>query len=231
MWRLYWPLLLGALTGVPTLAQEPAPIPTNQRTWVSATVRGGLPGPLYRALPANIADRIRLEGEFGYRSGEGFISGQQVFTDLGGRYRINKYFAVGTEFRYAHRFGRTDRQRLGVQLHARKSFGRANLAYRLNYQHNFRPWGRIREVVRNRFEVEYDFPKWKLDPVVSLEQFTWIGHRGVVPIGVRWKVGTAYRINKAQRLTLTFALDRDRGLRMPEDHTIIAFGWVYDLRR
>ena len=50
----------------------------------------------------------------------------------------------------------------------------------------------MREVLRNRFDVGYDIPKFKLDPAFSVEFFTWAGYEGLIYFGTRYKLGTEW---------------------------------------
>lgn len=227
-----WTLLLLLLPCMAAAQEAEAlrPRETTQ-TWISAQVNGGLPAFLDDLFARSTHKRIRLSGELGYRSGEGFLQGRQLFTDLGARYKLTENITLGLEHRYAMRFGQNDRHRTGIQVMYARNFGRLELDYRFTYQHNYRPFGSKREMIRNRFGMALDIPGWKLDPSASVEFFTWAGNRGWNYIGVRYKFGTAYKLTKAQRITVDIVHDRENNIAWPVNHWILSLSYVVDLRK
>lgn len=229
--RLTAPWLLLLLLAAPLFAQERARPVRSSELWSSLTVNGSLPGFFKTRVPKTTARRIRLSGEIGYRSADTFFAGRQLYTDLGGRYKINDHVSAGLEHRIAFRGQATTRQRTGLQVLLSTRWKRFDLGYRFNYQHNYRPFGSQREMLRNRFTVEYNIPKFKLDPEVSAELFTWAGHRGWLYRGVRYKLGTAWAITKAHELGFDVVHDREVGVASPEYRWIWSLSYSMDLRK
>lgn len=225
-------LALAGLLPFHGAAQEPTKPQVSTGTWLSGQVRGNAPVFTHGLLGKHY-QRIRLGGELGYRTADNFFAGQQLYAEGGARYRINKMFALATEYRYADR-GRyqTNRQRIQLTGQARHSIKRWNFDYRLVHQWTFRKNNTTRTFVRNRFGVEYDFPKWKLDPEFSVEFFTRTDHpRGWNYDGVRYRLGTSYRISKADGIEATLIYDRDARVAWPTRRVILAVGYTMDLRR
>ena len=225
------PLLLLLLAPFAGSAQEVLRPARTSQLWTSLQVNGGLPGFMDNIFGRSTHKRVRLSGELGYRSGEGFLQGRQIFTDLGARYKLSEDITIGVEHRYAMRFQQSDRHRTGVQVMYDRKFDRLEIGYRFNYQHNYRPFGSKREVLRNRVQLAYDLPGWKLDPEASVESFTWAGHRGWNYIGIRYKIGTSYKLSRSQRLSLDLVHDREHSIAWPVNHWIVSVGYVIDLRK
>lgn len=229
--RLKTFLLLLLLAPVIGRAQEALRPERVNHIWTSVQVNGGLPGFMDNLFGRSTHKRVRLSGELGYRSGEGVLQGRQIFTDVGARYKLTKDITIGLEHRYAMRFQQTNRNRTGIQVMYDRTFDRLEIGYRFNYQHNYRPFGSKREVFRNRVQVAYDIAGWKLDPEASVESFTWAGYLGWNYIGIRYKVGTSYKLSRSQRLTFDLVHDREINIAWPKDHWIVSFGYVMDLRK
>ncbi len=203
----------------------------RQELWTSVGVKGKAPKLFKDLLGKDTYDRIRLSGELGYRSADAFFAGRQVYLDLGGQYELAKWIDVGVEHRYAVRPGNTARQRTGIMANVSHEIDRFELRYRFNYQHNYREWGDVREVFRNRFQVGYNIPKWKLDPAFSMEFFTWAGYRGWTYFGTRYKLGTEWKLSKGQELGFALVHDRERAVATPTYRTIFSVSYGINLNK
>lgn len=213
-------------------AQEPLRPATSTGTWLSAQVRGGAPGFMHQLL-GRPADKIRLSGELGVRTADNFFGGRQLYAEAGARYKVSKKIGLSADYRYADR-GRYQSNRQRVQLTAAydHSVRRWNFDYRLVQQWTFRRNNTPSTYIRNRIGVEYDFPKWKLDPEFSVEFFTRTDRpQGWNYDGVRYKLGTSYRISKVDVIEATIIHDRDTQVAWPVNRTILSIGYVMDLRR
>lgn len=212
------------------LAQEPLRPTLRQELWGSIGVRGR-PSFLEGWLGKTTIKRLKTAGELGYRSADSFFAGRQYYLDLGADYKVNDQFTVGSEFRYAERTGQEDRQRLGAKFQYAFLWGRSELTYRMTYQHNFRDYGEVREVFRNKFVVAHDFPNWRFDPECSVEFFTWAGYQGLTYFGTRYKVGTEYDFNKVHSLGIGIVHDRERMEYAPDHRFILAIDYGIKLRK
>lgn len=212
------------------LAQERAqPIRRNE-SWVSAAVQGRLPEFLRKPVGDNIYKRIRLSGEVGYRSADVFFAGQRTYIELGARYKLNDHLSVTGQHQISFRSGRLPANQSKIMGTWRTEWNRFNFAYRFTYQHNAVDFGEEREVIRNRFEVGYDIRKFKLDPHVSTEFFTWIGHQGMQYIATRHIIGTEYAPNKTHTFGLDLMHDREYGTSWPVYRWIVSLSYTLNLR-
>ncbi|HEY0976679.1 MAG TPA: DUF2490 domain-containing protein [Flavobacteriales bacterium] len=212
-------------------AQETARPLQASELWSSVGVQGSLPGFFKSRVPSTTAKRIRLAAEVGYRSADVFFAGRQIYTDLGGRFKISDHLSVGLEHRIAFRGQGSTRHRSGLQVMYDTEWKRMKLDYRLNYQHNYRDFGGQREMFRNRFGLEYNIPKFKFDPAVSAEFFTWAGYMGWRYTGVRYKMGTTWSITKAHSIDLSVVHDREVGIAWPTHRWICSVSYTMDLRK
>ena len=126
-------------------AQDAARPVVRQELWTSIGLQGR-PTFLENWIGKSTVKRIKTTGEVGYRSADSFFAGRQYYFDLGADYKVSDHITVGSEFRYAIRTSEEDRQRLGGKFQYELELGRADIAYRLTYQHNFRDFGEVREV-------------------------------------------------------------------------------------
>jgi hypothetical protein len=211
-------------------AQDPLRPDRREELWLSAGVRGKLPSFLKDPL-GDTYKRIRLSGEAGYRSADNFFAGRQIYVDVGGRYDVAKWFAVGAEYRYAFRPDQADRQRLGLQAFLDKSAGKFDFDYRFTFQRNFLEEDRRTNQFRNRFGVAYNIPKWKLDPAFSAEFFTDQTPMGLNWIGTRFVLGTSFSPWKGHSFSPQLVVDRDQNVPWPVYRTIFSLDYTLDLRR
>lgn len=195
----------------------------EQELWSSVGIQGRMPGFFEDMLGKDTYKRIRLAGEGGYRSADAFFAGRQVYTDLSARYKVSKHLNFVGEHRFAFRPDGPTRQRTGLMANLGTSWDRFNFGYRFNYQHNYREFGGQREILRNKFSVDYDVRKFKLDPEVSVEFFTWFGYQGVQYIGTRYSIGTEWKPSKAHSIGLKLVHDREYGIAWP------TYRWIYSL--
>ena len=211
-------------------AQEPLRPAQRQELWVSAAVTSRLPESLHGLLGRRY-DRFRVRGELGYRSADVFFAGRQIYLDVNLRFKPKKWLALAFEHRFAGRNGTPGlRNRSIVQAEMQKEFGRAIAEYRFIYQHSFIEWGGQREVFRNRFQLGYNIPKWKFDPELSVEFFTWAGNKGWSYFGTRWQFGTQYKLSKGHSISASLINDRERDKAWPTHRWIGSFTYTVNLR-
>lgn len=214
------------------LAQEPALRPdVRQELWLSAGVQGRAPKFLKDPLGDHYK-RIRLSGQLGYRSADNFFAGRQLYSDVGIRYKLTDWLNVASEYRYAVRVGSANRQRIGFQARAGHKVGRFDLGYRFTWQRNYLERDRHRTLLRNRFKVEYNIRKWKLDPEFSVEFFTRTDRpEGWFLLGTRYKLGTNWRLAKGHSLGPTLIYDRDGVVNDPVNRFIFSIDYGINLRK
>ncbi|MFN3875304.1 MAG: DUF2490 domain-containing protein [Flavobacteriales bacterium] len=224
--------LLAAALALAAMARAQEALRPMQRgeLWLSAAATSQLPDAWRGALGSHYK-RLRARAELGYRSTDAFFAGRQAFLDLGGRYRAAKGLFVSVEHRFAARAGTAGlRHRTMFTAEAARRFGRVEARYRFAYQHAFIERGGKREVFRNRLQSGWDIRKWKLDPELSVELFTWAGYRGWSYFGTRWQLGTSYTLAKGHRLAAVLVHDRERDRAWPTHRWIGCFTYTLDLR-
>ena len=219
------PFILALLLIAPVLAsaQERAMPILGEQLWSSIAIKGRPPKFFNDIIGKETRKKFQIGAEFGYRSADSFLAGRQYYMDAGISYDVSKLLTIGVEQRYAYRPGNEDRTRTIVQAVLSGDVKRFKLNYRFRYQHNYRDYGEEREVFRNRFTVEHDFAKWKLDPFAGAEFFTWARPDGIMYIGTRYRLGTTWKLSKAHSIDLTILHDRERDVNWP------AHNWVYSI--
>lgn len=206
--------LLSPLVGI---GQEVTQVNRSSHLWMDLGVRGKL------------AKNLRGVGEMGYRTGDELRRGQQFFLNGELRYKLHKYIDVGFEQRVSFRSGQKNRHRTGLMWQAGGRIGRTTLQYRMTYQHIWREFGAVRDVLRHRFGVEYDVRGWQFDPEASVEFFTAYTPGLAEYDAVRYKLGTSWSPAKGHRFSFKFVHDREQNRRRPDYRWIFAFGYMLDL--
>ncbi len=200
-----------------TIAQDVITPQRYTQLWLDAEVKG------------KVAKRTTAIGGFGYRTGDEFGSGRQMYLNGDLRYKLNKYVDAGFEQRAVFRSVGPNRHRTGLMLMVGERFGRTTLEYRLNYQHVWRERGTRRDFIRNKFGAEYDIRGFQFDPAVSVEFFTALRDTGAEADAVRYKLGTNWSPAKGHRIAFALVHDREQNRRRPDYRWIFAFGYRLDL--
>lgn len=227
--------LIASLLALCTLwgmAQESQLSPRQEEElWLSVGVGGRLPK-FMKDLLGEQYKKFKVSGEFGYRSADNFFAGRQLYGDASLRYKVSDLLSFGAEYRYAYRTDDADRQRLGFQAYLGHTIGRLDLGYRLTFQRAYEIPDLTRDQVRNRISVDYNFPKWKLDPEFSVEFFTDVNDpRGWNHIGTRWKLGTKWTPWKGHSFGPAIVYDRDAMVAWPVNRLIWSLDYSIALRR
>lgn len=172
-------------------------------------------------------NRFRLSGELGYRGNENLTSSKLTYTVVGFNYRLLKFLRVGAEHRYNFRDKFTSNShRVDVNARVAGEWGRFSGDYRAIVQHEFIPPIRYRTILRNRFALEYNIPKWRFDPQVTMETFTALHHTGNRLIGLRYGMGTTFALDeKKKRHVIDVSLRHDREQNMPG----LKYRWIWAL--
>ena len=208
--------LVTTLLGTASAQEVITPVRYTQ-LWLDAEVKG------------KVAKRTSAIGGLGYRTGDEFGNGRQLYLNGDLRYKVNKNLDAGFEQRAVFRAVGPNRHRTGIMLLVGERFGRTTLDYRLNYQHVWRPQGTRRDFIRNKFSAEYDIRGFQLDPAVSVEFFTALRDTGAEADAVRYKVGTNWSPAKGHRFSFSLVHDREQNRRRPDYRWIFAFGYRLDL--
>lgn len=171
--------------------------------------------------------RFRALGELGYRGNENLTSSKLTYTVVGANYRLLKFLRVGAEHRYNFRDRYTSNShRADVSVRLEGRWKRFTADDRVILQHEFIPPIRYRTLLRNRVAIEYNVPKWRFDPQVTLETFTALHHTGDRLIGLRYGLGTTFALDeKGKHHMLDVALRHDREQNMPD----LSYRWIWSV--
>ena len=220
--------LITCLLALQGRAQERERPGLEQEIWTSIGMKGK-PMFLKDLIGKKTAKRLRTSAELGYRSADAFFAGKQTYLELAAAYKLNNHFSIGSEGRYAYRSEGMNRQRAAVLLGYETKFDRFEVGYQFDYQHNFRPIGEQREVLRNKFSINYNIRKFKLDPKFSVEFFQWAGYKGLIYFGTRYKLATEWSPWKGHAFDLGIVHDRERAIFAPVYRVIVAVGYTLEL--
>lgn len=225
---LFTGLLLIAAAGA-RAQQEPVHRPsTDAELWLSiGTEVKPFKKKSGQVIERKFNKRFRALGELGYRGNENLTSSKLTYTVVGFNYRLLKFLRVGAEHRYNFRDKFTSNShRVDVNARVAGEWERFSGDYRAIVQHEFIPPIRYRTILRNRFALEYNIPKWRFDPQVTMETFTALHHTGNRLIGLRYGVGTTFALDeKKKRHVIDVSLRHDREQNMPG----LKYRWIWVL--
>jgi len=183
-----------------------------------------------RVVEPKFNKRFRLVSELGYRSDENLSGGKQVYLDMAVRYKFTDYLRVVAEHRFSFRGAdRTNSQRTSFQAQLRGQWLRFIGDYRMRFQHEYLDPTDVRDQLRNRIGLTYDIRKWKLDPEVSAEFFTWFGYLGPRLIGTRYSVGTTWTPGKKHEIGIAVMQDREQFVYEPTYRIIYALSYSLNI--
>ena len=205
---------------------------TSTEYWMSAGVEvKPFRKPSGRIFEKRFFRKFRSYVELGYRSQENITDSRLLYTTIGGRYRENKHLAFGLDYRYNWR-DRSSRNtgRIDGQVTLSKEFGDLEAAYRINYQHEFTEIDELRSVIRNRVQVEYNAPKFPLDPVASVEVFNALDPQVKGVIGMRYTLSVKFDLGKDHAFEVGIRHDREQGIPDPRYRYIFLVAYEHTLR-
>lgn len=228
---------MALLAGASAYAQEAANIrpTTHGAYWLSL----GTEWKPLRKRDGAITERrfnknFSVTGELGFRANADPFDYQKTYVSASARYRVSEIWRVGTEYRYNFRDAtQSNNGRIDLQSWLRWKSGRIRLDHRFQYEHDFIAITKVRSSLRNRLGVEYNIPKWKLDPHASAELFTGLHYTGVRSIGVRYELGTEIAPGKSKDRVLGMAVRYDRELNTtsPESLWILVLSFEIDIKK
>ena len=205
---------------------------SDLETWTSAEFR-------YRPTKKW---RVGLEGQLRLKENSSEIDG--YFAELTGGYEIFKGFRTTLGFRLISKNDNTGKQQgyeNYVRLHAdalyKHKVKRLGLNYRFRYQTRDE-LGVTNEngdfadqTLRLKIGTEYNFRKWKLDPLLSAEIFH-ENNRNEDEGFDKFRVtfGTEYKFKKWGRLGLFYRYEREIDKTNPASTDIIRVQYVYTLK-
>ncbi|MCO5274530.1 MAG: DUF2490 domain-containing protein [Flavobacteriales bacterium] len=229
-------LLAAAATGA-ARAQGEAPLRlvNDAQLWFSAATEFKP----FRKKQGQVAQarffrKLRATVELDLRLKENASELNQTNINAGLFYAITNYMRVGSEYRYSIRDPYSaNRHRIDAQLRFKGKKGRLDGDFRTKYQHSFVAPKKLRTELRNRIGLEYDIPKWKLDPIVNVESFTALHYTGNRLVGMRYDLGTEFRLDKNKQTTLEITLrhDREMNIKEPDHAWVLALAFEYSPKK
>lgn len=226
-----------ALLGLPfqALAQEESglrPV-THGELWLSAA---GSYKPFNKKTEKGakepLIEDLELIGELAWRNNLDPLASRYWYTVVGSKLKLTDFLKVGAEYRYSWEDRYTSNvSRLDLELRLDWKFGRWDLAHRFKYVHEFIPVGKLRTELRNRLGVEYDIPKWKLDPEFTAEAFTGLHYTGTSLVGMRYNLGTEFNLGKKTRsLGVAVRYDQEIGDDYPKNRWLLVIGFEQEFK-
>lgn len=177
---------------------------------------------------------FKINAEVGWRTNDIVSNTSQVNLNLTPEYKLTDYLKVGAQYRYIIKDIYTSNiQRITLQASLSGKKDRIKLDNRFRYQHEFRDVTTLRTVLRDRLGVEYNIPKWQLDPHVSAEAFYGLHYTGNQFVGMRYELGTELAFDKKKRRTLDLAVRYDQELNTdgPENTWILVIAFQSSYRK
>ena len=165
----------------------------------------------------------------------------EIFTNLNLAYSPFKFFEVEGSWRFIqHRKKNGDWIPLN-RFHFDLKFGVDIKRFRPVYRFRFVRYPTFSNdtkievsILRHRLELNYDIRNLRLDPYVSIELFHAIEDDGNDEIiGIRYKMGADYRINKYHRIGISFRYDQEFNAKNPETHYILGldYRWILKFKK
>lgn len=183
------------------------------------------------ALDVKLHKRFSASLEQVFKFNDTISHFKSAYTELGGKFKINRMFSFGFNYRYienppaknAHRFSGDFIFNLG-----KKGFP-LSFQYRLRYQ---REKGvnnnNAEDYVRNKFKLDYNLSKL-VDPYISLEPFFRFNGKNEFRV-MRYEIGLEWRIIKNLQLTSFYRLQKDVNVKRPDKTHVIGLMLSYEIR-
>lgn len=218
-------------------AQENSPLRpvTRGELWMSAS---GSYKPFNKKRAKDekktLIEGLQLIGELGWRNRLDPLASKYWYGSVGTKLKLTDFLKVGAEYRHSFRDRyHTNIPRLDLQMWLSWKKDRVSLAHRFEYEHEFIPVTKLRTVLRNRLGVEYNIPKWKLDPHVSAEAFTGLHYTGNNLVGMRYELGTEMNLDKKKTRTLGLAVRYDQELNTagPKNRWLFVISFEHEFKK
>lgn len=228
---LLWALLCA---GASQAQESSSALPPDAQLWMSASTQLTPFRKADDSAQGRFAKKFTTTGEMGLRYNEHFNRLKQFNLDAEARYPINAVMQVAARYRYSFRGPDSrDRGRLNARLLLRWKTGRFTTAYRGQYQHTFISAEKYRTLLRNRLKLQYNIPGWKLDPAFDAESFTALHYSGNSLVGMRYTLGTSFKIGKQKDKEMEIGLRYDQQLnqKMAQDSWILVLAFEHEFKK
>lgn len=190
-------------------------------------------------LKKDIADKIRISLEEGFRFDQNASSLKKYYTDVGLGYYLFKPLRISAYYRFTKANELTHyetRHRYYFDLLFKHRISQVNFSLRSRYQNRYidaieRPWiSETHQYNRNKVAVKYDIQNNPVTPYISGELFYAINSSmGSYINKSRIKVGLEYRINKSHELELSYMIQNELNTAYPLSSYVLGINYTVDL--
>jgi long-subunit fatty acid transport protein len=162
------------------------------------------------------------------------------FSELSTTYKLPSDIKLAAGFRYSRendtkgaKQGYREQFRYQVDVSYQHKLSKLELSYRIRYQNkrefSFTESLNKDAIQKMRFKVglNYNIPKWKFDPNISLELFNQISGTNTGFDAFRFTSGTDYKLNKHNKIGLYYRLERELNKVYPKSTHIIGIEYKY----
>lgn len=185
----------------------------------------------------SVSKKIKLEIAEEWRTKSNALETDQLFTDLGGSYKFNKYFTAGAYYRFIMKkenngdfFGRN---RFYSDLNFEYPLKRFNIKYRFRMQRQTNRYAEEADdkiptlINRHKFELEYNINNSKFTPSLFYEAFYRLKYINPYFMeSTRLGLGTSYQFSKKHNVQASYLINKDLYPK-PEYAFILALGYRY----
>ena len=154
---------------------------------------------------------------------------RQAFTELSGKYKFNKYFALSTTYRYIGRPNSNNKNRFSLDFLAKYKLKEIPLSfgYRLRAQKAITSVSKnTTSYIRNKFSVNYNLSKL-VDPFIAYETYFMLKKSEFrlnrITIGLDWK------INKQMSICSYYRFQKETNVKFPARTHIIGLLFAYKI--
>ena len=185
--------------------------------------------------------RLRVTAEEQLRLKSDISEVDQYYSQLGVTYRITRRVNIDGGCRWIRRNdtqgkiqGYESRRRYHVSASLDHKFGRFDWDTRVRFQSKeevgvANPAEPDRHL-RFRVQVRYNFPGWKLDPVLSAELYRAVGDELDPRFDkIRWTLGTDWNTWRGGEMGLFYRLEKELGVDAPQTTHIVGLSFSHSL--
>ncbi|MBI5324599.1 MAG: DUF2490 domain-containing protein [Ignavibacteriae bacterium] len=179
------------------------------------------------AIDIPIWENLSFEPSEEFRFDNGISQLKSAITDLGLKYKINKYFKVAATYRL-HVRPELPNHALYLKGYFRYNFEPLDFTYKLTYKKKFEEFNQTQEHIRNKVTLEYEASKL-IRPFIAYELFYRLNYKkGDRFDNYRFYLGCNLRINKDHEIQLYYMREEEINMKKPNSSDIIGIFYNID---
>lgn len=202
------------------------------------------------AVSKSLSKKATIVGELENRTADNSSLISRWGVQLGASYKVVKFLSIGAayQFQYYNDIKYSDfqpRNRFIVYGQGKYKWENFSFSLRERFQlttkdesDRIKASGKINtykinpsSVWRNRLKVEYDIHKSHFSPYASFESFYQLNNPdGNAFEGLRYTVGTSYKINKRNFLDISGIYHKEINADEPTNQSVISLGYTYNFK-